>query len=950
MIFQKKIFISYSWDGDDHKEWVRRFSDRLEEIYEIHVTFDQYDLDSRVDKNHFMEKGIFENDFVLAIITDEYKDKANNRQGGVGIESYLATSKYWDEMLKYGQSNILPILKGGEEVPRYLKGKFYLDFRDDSKFEEKIDELLCYINGDSIVKRPTKKTSILKKKPNKNLTRIEDFLKINYKKRNLVFDRKECTDFSSSNKRIKFEFWETKSPRVNHYLFLFDNIIIKNTIIKLCELIKRDHVKVTSLTVIKSGKSDKGYISRIMSDCGVDIDVTELTYDEYIWDYCIDDDAKNDDDIYTIPYFIDQSLVSDNDNLDLGPSFDFLKNKFLEDEQSTASVVIAPGGTGKTTLCSFLVKYFQKDKDVIPVFIQAEEIKKLSGHLVKQRIDNIFDLYEVYSSVCVNQDEDYVFDKITFEVALLTGKIILVIDGLDELTSIFPEGFELESFLKSIDEINKELASSKVLLTSRNDVISDELYNKFNNINKYTLLGFDKVTCKRYLTKRFSAYEEESKERMIKKSLYNINPLIERDSNQRILPFVVDLLSSLVEKSRKNESIDFSLSFDGKNYESNESLTDYLVYSILRREYIRQSLEISIDDVLEIFMELAETRGDSFPKSELESLVGAFYTENANDVTEKLLRNPLIEINESSVCSFKYDFIAEYFISLKIIHYVNSCSKSESFYKLMARHAYGESNVFKDVCDYFDSREVNFNRNASVIISSLKEGLTNEDVFHINDLRFKSISFIVNVLLVINKGRNKKDISDLIFSLFDNGSVISFFSIYGKGRGLDFSNRHVVCSRFIGNTSFLSSKFSNSKFSSCYFDSVYSNKATDIKSEMFDSCRLGDLESVIDRIKSEDESNRDLLEKELRKFFGGFLNGNNFKDQKRSYIKLSDKVKSIDKNFFDELVHQKVLFVKREKSNEKYYAISPSHQDSIYSMYHNNNFDDDLIRNIISYM
>ncbi|WP_196333603.1 TIR domain-containing protein, partial [Vibrio campbellii] len=94
-----------SWDDGCHRKWARQFSDRLEEIYEIHVTFDQYDLDSRIDKNHFMEKGVFENEFVLLIITDEYRDKADNRKGGVGIESYLAISKYWEEMLKYGKSN-----------------------------------------------------------------------------------------------------------------------------------------------------------------------------------------------------------------------------------------------------------------------------------------------------------------------------------------------------------------------------------------------------------------------------------------------------------------------------------------------------------------------------------------------------------------------------------------------------------------------------------------------------------------------------------------------------------------------------------------------------------------------------------------------------------------------------------------------------------------------------
>ncbi|HBT5339637.1 TPA: TIR domain-containing protein, partial [Klebsiella pneumoniae] len=125
------VFISYSWDNQEHKEWVLNLANQLSEYEEIHVTLDQYDLDTSVDKNYFMEKGAFDSDIILIIITPNYAQKSNNRTGGVGIEATLLSSRYWDEILVNQKTSIIPILRTGEfsSSPRYLKNHFSLDFR-----------------------------------------------------------------------------------------------------------------------------------------------------------------------------------------------------------------------------------------------------------------------------------------------------------------------------------------------------------------------------------------------------------------------------------------------------------------------------------------------------------------------------------------------------------------------------------------------------------------------------------------------------------------------------------------------------------------------------------------------------------------------------------------------------------------------------------------------------
>ena len=44
-----KVFISYSWDSEEHKEWVGSLADALEQDKRFSITFDQYDLDETND-------------------------------------------------------------------------------------------------------------------------------------------------------------------------------------------------------------------------------------------------------------------------------------------------------------------------------------------------------------------------------------------------------------------------------------------------------------------------------------------------------------------------------------------------------------------------------------------------------------------------------------------------------------------------------------------------------------------------------------------------------------------------------------------------------------------------------------------------------------------------------------------------------------------------------------
>lgn len=85
-------FISYSYDSEAHKAWVRTLAERLTRDG-IRIVLDQWHLALGDDLPRFMEENIAEAGYVLLICTETYITKADARAGGVGYESGLLASR-----------------------------------------------------------------------------------------------------------------------------------------------------------------------------------------------------------------------------------------------------------------------------------------------------------------------------------------------------------------------------------------------------------------------------------------------------------------------------------------------------------------------------------------------------------------------------------------------------------------------------------------------------------------------------------------------------------------------------------------------------------------------------------------------------------------------------------------------------------------------------------------
>ena len=148
-----KVFISYSHDSPEHKQWVSELAARLRRDG-IDAILDQWDLGLGDDITRFMERGIVNADRVLIICTDKYMNKANTAEGGVGYERMIVNVELLQNL---GTDKFIPIIRQAsrkEKTPTFLGTRVYADFRNDSQFDAECEKLIREIHEMPIVEKP----------------------------------------------------------------------------------------------------------------------------------------------------------------------------------------------------------------------------------------------------------------------------------------------------------------------------------------------------------------------------------------------------------------------------------------------------------------------------------------------------------------------------------------------------------------------------------------------------------------------------------------------------------------------------------------------------------------------------------------------------------------------------------------------------------------------------
>jgi len=142
--FLKSVFISYSWDNDAHKIWVKELAEELAK-YNLNVIIDQTALLGGDETTLFMERSILMSCAILLVCTENYTEKANNRTaGGVGYETVLGSNEY---MLctPEQRSKFIPIVRNNNrsrKLPSYLGSALYLDMNGEDWRSQPLQDLI----------------------------------------------------------------------------------------------------------------------------------------------------------------------------------------------------------------------------------------------------------------------------------------------------------------------------------------------------------------------------------------------------------------------------------------------------------------------------------------------------------------------------------------------------------------------------------------------------------------------------------------------------------------------------------------------------------------------------------------------------------------------------------------------------------------------------------------
>lgn len=141
-----KAFMSYSWDNNEHKIWVKMLATRLREDG-VDVDLDQWSVVPGDQLPVFMERAIRENSYVIIICTPNYKAKSDWRKGGVGYEGDVMTAEVHTQQ---NHRKFIPVLRSGDAntaIPSWLAGKYRIDLSGDPFSEEQYRDLLVTLHN-----------------------------------------------------------------------------------------------------------------------------------------------------------------------------------------------------------------------------------------------------------------------------------------------------------------------------------------------------------------------------------------------------------------------------------------------------------------------------------------------------------------------------------------------------------------------------------------------------------------------------------------------------------------------------------------------------------------------------------------------------------------------------------------------------------------------------------
>lgn len=555
--------------------------------------------------------------------------------------------------------------------------------------------------------------------------------------------------------------------------------------------------------------------------------------EDYIWDMCLNDDAKGIINRKKEPFFIDQKLHSDNlEVLSLSFVENIITNKVID--KKPLYLVLGDGGAGKTTFCKQAVQKINdlksKHSKKAAILISSFDIPSEIGSIDIQ-VDSLQSLYSLISKT----DENPISID-SFSLNISSGNLLVIIDGLDEIQAKLKEKFSLERFVNSVCELNDTYLNCSVIIASR-EINRSNL--KSEDIGILRLKGFDDVLINQYLSKRFSEQKDAiSRARSI---------ISEIKGNEELTPLILRFISELAAEPDQSKIGDGT-----SKYLQKEKPLDNVIFQLINRETKKQNLPATCDQYFEILKDIVFEYGGSITPENLNYVTEITLAGSDNLNSLLIFKNIdnssfLLRIVDShdSLLKLKHDALNQWIKARYLAYIINTNSKEtdKQILKVLAQDCYRGGPLVKEIAKF----KMDSTTYESAVISDIVE--------NINDLEAETSLRAISALAYIffqNPNGNKKQNTELLNTLFNQKTAkeIKRISIYGDFYALDLDDSTIVDGYFNDFTNLAKSSITDSTlFKHTKFENFNRNDfgKNNLSPQNFIECSLcPELRAVVD--------------------------------------------------------------------------------------------------------
>lgn len=479
---------------------------------------------------------------------------------------------------------------------------------------------------------------------------------------------------------------------------------------------------------------------------------------------------------------------------------DLLANQSDSSDPACADVLVAPAGLGKTTLARAVANAISNSKQrAVPVLVESAQWQNLIN-LTLPNILNAAILQLLPEAVGLTNQK-------LFQLLVREQLLVPIFDGFDELCLHPNSHYNPTTLITELLELVGD-TGARIFITTRETFWQTYgIGDADGKIKRVNLQGFSNEQRKRFFTKRLKLPEErdianrvarEVGERIYEGDVARKEHQAERASG---VPLLLELVALYVDG---NPSATFAPT-------SRDSLGP-LLERMCERENVRQQLNISSTEQMQIFEELFRDSQDDISRADLALYVQYTVPNVTKDVLLRFESHAFF--SPGSDVRARFESLKVYFIARwlanRLEEAIHSPISANSIAELLERSASGDTDVFDFLVDRFYSMQRQTARAAISHAVQMARPRPRSD-------GAVSALFHLAQRLVQQGGHSKVDRTNLLLDYLGLRNPITNLSVFGQMSGLDLSKI---------------------KFSDCYFKDVEFHNCTFSDESTFSNCRF----------------------------------------------------------------------------------------------------------------